>query len=75
MTGYLRIGDLARRLKCHPQTLLRWERERRITSLRGLGPGAAARYFSRAEVNRLLAWRTPKQVREPIRGSEPKRCH
>jgi len=72
MRGYVRIGELARRLKCHPQTLLRWEREGRITSLRGPGPGPGARYYSRDEVARILNWRTPRQARESMRRGDEK---
>jgi len=70
MTGHVRIGELARRLRVHPQTLLRWEREGRITSLRGPGPGKGVRYYSREEVERIVRWRTPRQAREVSREGD-----
>ncbi len=57
MDRLVRVGDATRALRVHRSSLVRWEREGRVTPLRGPG---RVRFYRVEDIERLRQWRQPR---------------
>lgn len=57
MKNLIQVGEVARMLRVHRNTLVRWEQDGQVAPLRGPG---GTRYYRAEDVERLRKWREPK---------------
>ena len=57
VSGLIRVGQATRKLGVHRSTIVRWERDGRISPLRGPG---GVRFYRSEDIERLREWMKPK---------------